>query len=77
MSLSICALSDLHGYLVPVEDFEPCELVCICGDIVPLDIQSNSRKTKQWLKQQFKPWAESLPCNKVLFIAGNHKINKF
>lgn len=75
MSLSVCALSDLHGELIPVEDFEFCELVCICGDIVPLNIQSSSRKTKQWLKQKFKPWAESLPCNKVLFIAGNHDLH--
>lgn len=68
----IC-LSDLHGTLLPVEDyFEPCELVCICGDIVPLNIQANSRKTRQWLVNSFKPWCESLPCNKVIFIAGNH-----
>lgn len=74
MSLKVCALSDLHGYLIPVEAFEPCELVCICGDTVPLEIQSNSRKTKQWLSEQFKPWAEALPCKKVIFIAGNHDI---
>lgn len=70
MSLSVVAMSDLHGYLP--EDIEPCELVCICGDIVPLNIQANSRKTKKWLVEEFKPWCESLPCNKVVFIAGNH-----
>lgn len=73
--MKICALSDLHGCLLPIEDFEPCELVCICGDIVPLDVQSSSRKTKRWLGQKFKPWAESFPCNKVLFIAGNHDLH--
>lgn len=73
----IC-LSDLHGTLLPGEDyFEPCELVCLCGDIVPLNVQANSRKTRQWLINEFKPWCESLPCDKVIFIAGNHKINKF
>ena len=72
MSLKICALSDLHGTLLPVEDIEPCELVCICGDIVPLKIQASSHKTKSWLRNKFKPWCESLPCDKVIFIAGNH-----
>lgn len=70
-------MSDLHGTLLPVEDIEPCELVCICGDIVPLKIQANNRKTKSWLRNKFKTWCESLPCDKVVFIAGNHKINKF
>lgn len=73
--MKVIALSDLHGTLLPVEDyFEPCELVCICGDIVPLNIQANSRKTRQWLINKFKPWCESLPCDKVIFIAGNHDI---
>lgn len=73
--MKIIALSDLHGTLLSVEDyFEPCELVCICGDIVPLNIQANSRKTRQWLINKFKPWCESLPCDKVIFIAGNHDI---
>lgn len=68
----IC-LSDLHGTLLPVEDyFEPCELICICGDIVPLNIQGNHKKARKWLIDAFKPWCESLPCNKVIFIAGNH-----
>lgn len=71
--MKICAISDLHGTLLPVEDyFEPCELVCICGDISPLNIQRNHRKMRQWLINKFKPWCESLPCDKVIFIAGNH-----
>ena len=71
--MKVTALSDLHGTLLPVEDyFEPCELVCICGDILPLGIQANSRKARAWLIDEFKPWCESLPCDKVIFIAGNH-----
>lgn len=71
--MKVIALSDLHGTLLPVKDyFEQCELVCICGDIVPLKIQSNHRKTRRWLIDMFKPWCESLPCDKVIFIAGNH-----
>lgn len=70
--MKVVAMSDLHGTLLPVEDIEPCELVCISGDIVPLNVQANSRKTKSWLRNKFKPWCESLPCDKVVFIAGNH-----
>lgn len=71
--MKIIALSDLHGTLLPIEDyFETCEVVFICGDISPLNIQANDRKMKRWLSEEFKPWCESLPCNKVIFIAGNH-----
>lgn len=70
--MEIVALSDLHGTLLPVNDFPSCELVCICGDISPLNIQANHRKMRKWLVNKFKPWCESLPCDKVVFIAGNH-----
>lgn len=74
--MKIIVLSDLHGTLLPVNDyFEPCELVCICGDIVPLSIQANSRKTRKWLTGDFLPWCEELPCDKVIFIAGNHDLH--
>lgn len=72
--LFICAMSDLHGYLPPVE---PCDLVLICGDIVPLKYQSNLELTYYWYKHDFKKWADSLECNKVLFIAGNHEIGLY
>ena len=75
--MKITVLSDLHGTLLPVEDyFEPCELVCLCGDIVPLNVQANSRKTRQWLTNEFKPWCESLPCDKVICIHSFLKIRK-
>ena len=70
--LSICVISDLHGYLPTIE---PCELLLICGDSVPLDYQANSKKTKKWYNTVFRAWAESLPCDKVLFIAGNHELH--
>lgn len=65
-------MSDLHGSLIPTSEFTPCEVVFICGDISPLNIQANDRKMKKWLAGTFKPWCEALPCNKVFFIAGNH-----
>lgn len=73
-TMKVTALSDCHGLLLPIEEFKPCELVCICGDISPLSIQANHKKMRKWLIKEFKPWCESLPCDKVIFIAGNHKI---
>ena len=70
--MKICAISDLHGLL---PEIEPCELVCICGDISPLNIQASSSKMRRWLFNKFLPWATLLPCDKVIFIAGNHDLS--
>lgn len=70
--MKICAISDLHGYL---PELKPCELVLICGDSVPLEYQASSKKTKKWYDVTFRRWAEELPCDKVLFIAGNHELH--
>ena len=67
--LKVCAISDLHGYL---PELEPCDIVFICGDFSPLEIQANGRKMRKWLLEEFKPWAENIQCDKVIFIAGNH-----
>ena len=68
--MKICAFSDMHGQY----DFkvEPCDIVLICGDIVPLRIQSYSKESEEWFKSFFIPWCNNLPCEKVVFIAGNH-----
>jgi len=60
----------MHGQL----DFkvEPCDIVLICGDIVPLNIQSYSTQSEKWFATVFIPWCNNLPCEKVLFVAGNH-----
>lgn len=70
--MKICAISDLHGYL---PELKPCELVLICGDSVPLEYQASSKKTKKWYDVTFRKWAGELPCDKVLFIAGNHELH--
>lgn len=67
--MKLCCLSDLHGTL---PEIPPCELVCICGDIVPLNIQVYPIYSERWLLNDFIPWINSLPCDKVFFIAGNH-----
>lgn len=67
--MKICTISDLHGDLI---DISPCNLLIICGDIVQLNVQSEVHKSIKWLRNKFKPWATNLPCDKVIFIAGNH-----
>lgn len=75
--MKICSISDLHGNLVCYpsdywKDLWECEVLFICGDILPLEIQHDMPKSLEWLTEEFKPWAESLPVEKVFFIAGNH-----
>ena len=67
--MKIIAISDLHGYLPKLPK---CDVVCISGDIFPLDIQKDLIKSISWFQLKFRPWAESLDCDKVIFIAGNH-----
>lgn len=67
--MKIIAISDLHGYLPKLS---LCDVVCIAGDILPLEYQNNTIKSVSWFLQDFVPWANYLPCNKVIFIAGNH-----
>ena len=68
--MKIVAISDLHGNLPTIE--EVAIIYCIAGDIIPLNIQSNDRKCRKWLKEEFIPWANNLPCSHVVLIAGNH-----
>lgn len=75
--MKIAVISDLHGFM-PIypskywQDLAECEMLCICGDIIPLSIQTDVQGSVWWLKEKFKPWLESLPVEKVIFIAGNH-----
>lgn len=69
--MKIIVTADLHGILPEIQS---CDLLLICGDIVDLKVQSSFIKGRRWYRDKFKPWAESLPCDKVLFIAGNHDL---
>lgn len=64
-------MSDLHGYL---PEIDKCDLVLICGDIVSLRSQRYPKSCKKWYTGVFQPWVDSLPCDKVLFIPGNHEV---
>ena len=65
--MKIVAISDLHGTL---PELQPCDVVVICGDIVPPNIQKNYEASLAWLSGPFQNWALNLDCKKVIFIAG-------
>lgn len=69
--MDVCVMSDLHGYL---PEIKPCELVLLAGDLVDLYCQSSKSKLFKWYVFSFKEWANKLPCDKVIFIAGNHEV---
>lgn len=70
--MKVVGLSDIHGQLIRPDQLDHADVYCICGDIVPLDIQRHYEKSIAWIAKEFLPWCESLPCQKVFFIAGNH-----
>ena len=69
MEVKICAISDIHGSLI---DIPECDILCICGDILPLDIQRNNDESVAWLAGPFQKWALEAPCKYVVMIWGNH-----
>lgn len=69
----ITAISDLHGQIDTLEDIIPeSDILCICGDIIPLNIQNNIPKSDKWFSKIFIPKLQSLKVNEIYFIAGNH-----
>ena len=70
--MKIIAISDLHGLLPKID--EKCDVLCICGDIIPLEIQTDVYKSKNWLKTDFIAWCNSIACKHILLIAGNHDL---
>lgn len=75
--MKICSISDLHGNIVKYpsnywKGLDECEVLFICGDIIPLNIQTNMVASKTWLIHEFKSWALELPVEKIYFIPGNH-----
>lgn len=68
--IKIVAISDLHGHLPT--SLPEGDVLCICGDIFPLDIQTYMTDCNNWLNDVFINWANNLPFNNILLIAGNH-----
>lgn len=68
--MKICGISDIHGNLI--KDIPECDVLCICGDIVPLDIQRQMDDSIKWFQNEFANWVKNLPCKKVIVVPGNH-----
>lgn len=69
--MKIVAFSDTHG-VRPLPIVDPCDVVIIAGDFIPLYIQRDLEKSEQWFKNVFLDWAEDLQCEKIIFVGGNH-----
>lgn len=67
--MRFCVISDMHGYLPAIEK---CDVVLICGDIFPLEIQRKMDLCSKWYKNEFTEWAYNVDCENVIFISGNH-----
>ena len=59
-------------YLPDVKTIKEAEVMFICGDIVPLEIQNDIKKSRIWFYNDFLNWTNSLPVDKVFIIGGNH-----
>ena len=68
--MKVTAISDLHGNLIDIT--ETCDLICICGDISPLEIQKDHIKMTKWFFNDFYEWIMKLPCTLVILTPGNH-----
>lgn len=69
--MKICALSDPHGQLQNIT-IEPVDILFICGDIVPLEIQQNIPASIKWFKNEFIKWCNEQPVDQIFMVAGNH-----
>jgi Icc-related predicted phosphoesterase len=69
MEKKICAISDIHGHLPEIPE---CDILCICGDIIPLYIQRGFAQSIAWLSGPFQKWALEAPCKHVVMVWGNH-----
>ncbi len=65
----IIVTSDLHGDL---PEIEPCDILCICGDITPLKIDRDKKAAWEWLNTTFIEWCLKIPADHIIVIAGNH-----
>lgn len=69
--IKICGISDMHGQC-PNLTIEKCDILFICGDIVPLKMQRNIPQSFSWFKKKFIPWCIAQPVEKVYLVGGNH-----
>lgn len=73
--MKFTAISDLHGYLP--KDLPGGDVLCICGDIVPLDYQNDFAQSVAWFCLDFAPWADSQSYRNVVNVSlkdENYKV---
>ena len=68
--LKCVGIADLHGTLP--KDLPEGDVLCIAGDISPLEYQEDQTQMLGWFYLEFLPWVESSPYKKVILVAGNH-----
>lgn len=69
--MKICGISDLHGLCTGLT-IEKCDILFICGDIVPLRMQRNIPQSFSWFKKEFIPWCLEQPVDQIYLVGGNH-----
>lgn len=69
--MKIVGISDMHGvyegFTIPEAD-----ILCICGDIVPLKYQRDIELSDDWFINDFIPWCCKQPVNNIYLVGGNH-----
>jgi hypothetical protein len=67
--LVVRGAADLHGFLPTVE---PCDVLLLAGDLVPLEIQEDMELSWPWFLRVFAQWLEEVPAGEVIAVGGNH-----
>jgi Icc-related predicted phosphoesterase len=80
--VTICAISDLHGFL-PGDRFnednglvgpiEPVDCLLLAGDLLPVRDHSLLRQAA-WLDGPFRKWLGWVPAKTIIAVAGNHDL---
>ena len=69
--MKIVGISDMHGiyegFIIPKAD-----ILCICGDIVPLKYQNYIKLSDEWFINEFIPWCCKQPVEQIYLVGGNH-----
>jgi hypothetical protein len=69
--LVVRGASDLHGQFPEVE---PCDVLLLAGDLVPLDVQNDVDLSRRWFSSTFAKWLDDIPAREIVGIAGNHDV---
>lgn len=70
--MKIVAISDIHGNLLKANYLPSGDILCICGDIMPLSIQRYQYQSTFWMQNEFQKWIQSLPYKHIVIVPGNH-----